>query len=238
MRNILVLTRREIASYFVSPVAYVVIGLFLVLSGAFFALGDFYPGAPAQMRSIFDVMMVILIFILPLLTMRSLAEEFRSGTIETLMTAPVTDVEVVVGKFLGCWLVYLAMLAPTLVYVVLLAAFGQPDYGPIAAGYLGLALLGAFYIAVGIFASSMSQSQVLAAIVAVVTLALLGILAPWIAAAVPSFWRHILQQAAVRSHYTDFSQGVVDLVHVLYFVALTLYVLFLAVKIVESRRWR
>ncbi|HUX00903.1 MAG: ABC transporter permease [Phycisphaerae bacterium] len=238
MRNVLVLTRREIASYFVSPVAYVAIGLFLVMSGFFFALGDFYPGAPAQMRSIFETMMVILIFVLPILAMRSLAEEFRTGTIETLLTAPVTDVEVVVGKFLGCWVVYLVMLAPTLFYVVLLAAFGEPDYGPIASGYLGLALLGALYIAVGIFASSMTGNQVIAAVVAFVILAIFSILAPWLAASVPSTWRHIIQQAAVRNHYTDFSQGVVDLVHVAYFVALTVYVLFLAVKIVESRRWR
>ena len=185
MRNVLVLTRREIASCFVSPVAYVAIGLFLVMSGFFFALGDFQPGAPAQMRSIFEKMMIILIFVLPILAMRSLAEEFRTGTIETLMTAPVTDVEVVVGKFLGCWAVYLVMLAPTLLYVVLLAAFGEPDYGPIASGYLGLALLGALYIAVGIFASSMTGNQVIAAVVAFVILVGLGILAPWLAASVP-----------------------------------------------------
>ena len=238
MRNILVLTRREIASYFVSPIAYVAIGLFLVIAGFCFALIDFVPGAPAQMQSIFTVMMIILIFVLPILTMRSLAEEFHSGTIETLMTAPVTDAEVVVGKFLGCWVVYLMMLAPTLLYVALLAAFGDPDYGPIASGYLGLALLGALYIAVGIFASSMTESQVIAAVVAFVLLAVLGLFAPWIAAAVPGVWRRLIQQAAVRTHYTDFSQGVVDLVHIIYFVALTLYALFLAVKLVESRRWR
>jgi ABC-2 type transport system permease protein len=238
MRNILVLTRREVASYFVSPVAYVAMALFLVIAGFFFALGDFYPGAPAQMRSIFEIMMIILIFVLPILTMRSLAEEFRTGTIETLMTAPVTDVEVVVGKFLGCWLVYLAMLVPTLSYVALLAAFGRPDYGPIASGYLGLALLGALYVAVGILASSMTRNQVIAAVVAFVILAVIGLLGPWIAASVPGTWRQIVSRIAVRSHYMDFSQGVVDLVHVVYFLAVTVYALFLAVKIVESRRWR
>jgi ABC-2 type transport system permease protein len=238
MRNVLVLTRREVASYFVSPVAYVAMALFLVIAGIFFALGDFYPGAPAQMRSIFEIMMIILIFVLPILTMRSLAEEFRTGTIETLMTAPVTDIEVVVGKFLGCWLVYLAMLVPTLSYVVLLAAFGRPDYGPIVSGYLGLALLGALYVAVGILASSMTRNQVIAAVVAFVILAVIGLLGPWIAASVPGTWRQIVSQIAVRSHYMDFSQGVVDLVHVVYFLAVTAYVLFFAVKIVESRRWR
>jgi len=238
MRNAFLLTRREVASYFVSPIAYVAMSLFLVISGFFFDLADFRPGAPAAMRSIFEVMMVILIFILPILTMRSLAEEHRSGTIETLMTAPVTDTGVVVGKFLGCWIVYLVMLAPTLLYVALLASFGNPDYGPVAAGYLGLVLLGAAYVAIGILASSLTQNQVIAAVVAFVILIVLALLAPWIASAVPSPWRTIIQQAAVQTHYTDFSQGVVDLVHVIYFLALTLYALFVSVKVLESRRWR
>jgi len=238
MQNVFVLTRREVASYFVSPIAYVAMALFLVIAGLFFALVDFRAGAPAQMRSLFDVMIVILVFVLPILTMKSLSEEHRSGTIETLLTAPVTDLEVVLGKFLGCWIVYLVMLAPTLLYLAILAAFGQPDWGPVASGYLGLVLLGALYVAVGILASSLTRSQVIAAVVAVVILVVLVMLAPWVATMVPSPWRTAIYQAAVRTHYEDFSRGVVDLVHVIYFVALVLYLLFFAVKIVESRRWR
>ena len=243
MSKVLLLTRREISSYFVSPIAYVAMALFLVISGIFFALADFRPGAPAAMRSIFDIMMFILIFILPMVTMRSLSEEQRSGTIEVLLTAPVTDIDVVVAKFLGSWIFYLAMLAPTLVYVVLLAAFGNPEYGPVASGYLGLVLLGALYVSVGLFASSLTQNQVIAAVTAFVILIVLAMLGPWIATVVPSrVWiiglRTLVQQATVRTHYQDFSQGVVDLVHVIYFVALTAYTLFLTVKVLESRRWR
>lgn len=243
MRNLLLLTRRELSSYFVSPIAYVAMALFLVIAGFFFALADFRPGAPAAMRSIFEIMMIILVFVLPIITMRSLSEEFRTGTAETLLTAPVTDIEVVVGKFLGCWFVFLAMLAPTLLYVVLLAAFGDPEYGPVASGYLGLALLGAMYVAVGLFASSLTSNQVIAAVTLFVILIVLAMLGPWIASVVPSRWwiipvRGIITQATVRTHYLDFSQGVVDLVHVLYFVALTVYALFLTVKVLESRRWR
>jgi len=243
MGKVLLLTRREVSAYFMSPIAYVAMALFLVISGVFFALADFRPGAPAAMRSIFDIMMLILIFIIPIVTMRSLSEEQRSGTIETLLTAPVTDFQVVLAKFLGSWIFYLAMLAPTLVYVVLLAAFGNPEYGPVASGYVGLVLLGALYVSVGLLASSLTRNQVIAAVTGFVILIVLAMLGPWIATVVPSrVWiigvRTLVQQATVRTHYLDFSQGVVDLVHVIYFVALTAYALFLTVKVLESRRWR
>ncbi len=238
MEKVWLLTRREVGSYFVSPIAYVAMALFLVIAGFFFALSDFRPGAPAAMRSIFDVMMIILVFVLPIITMRAISEEQKTGTIETLLTAPVTDVEVVAAKFLGSWVFYLAVLAPTLLYVVLLEAFGEPDLGPIASGYLGLALLGALYVAVGLFASSLTSNQVIAAVVAFVILLVLALVGPWLATLAPPPWRDALQMATVRSHYIDFSQGVVDGVHVIYFVALTLYALFLTVKVLESRRWR
>jgi len=238
MGKVWILTRRELSAYFVSPIAYVAMALFLVIAGFFFGLADFRPGAPAAMRSIFDVMMVVLVFILPIVAMRSLAEERRTGTLETLLTAPVTDAQVVVAKFLGCWLFYLAMLAPTAVYVAVLAAFGNPDFGPILSGYVGLALLGALYVGVGLAASALTSNQVIAAVTAFAVLMVLAALAPWIGTAVPPPWRGILLQASVRTHYADFSQGVVDAVHVIYFVAVTLLTLFLTVKILESRRWR
>jgi len=238
MDKVFLLTRREIASYFVSPIAYVAMALFLVVSGFFFALSDFRPGAPAAMRSIFDIMMIILVFVLPIITMRALSEEQRSGTIETLLTAPVTDVQVVAAKFLGSWVFFLAVLAPTLLYVVLLGAFGEPDLGPIASGYLGLALLGALYVAVGLFASSLTENQVIAAVTGFVILLVLAMVGPWLATLAPPPWRNVLQQATIRPHYIDFTQGVVDGVHVIYFVVLTVYALFLTVKVLESRRWR
>jgi len=238
MEKVLLLAKREVSSYFVSPIAYVAMALFLVISGFFFALADFRSGAPAAMRSIFDVMMLILAFVLPIVTMRSLAEERRTGTLETLLTAPVTDTQVVAAKFLGCWVFYLVMVAPTVIYVAVLRAFGNPDLGPILSGYVGLALLGALYVAVGLLASSLTSNQVIAAVTAFVILMLAALLASWVAAVVPSPWRGVIQQASVRSHYTDFTQGVVDLVHVIYFVVVTLLALFITVKVLESRRWR
>jgi ABC-2 type transport system permease protein len=238
MGKILILTRREVATYFVSPVAYVAMALFLGLSGVFFAVSDFRPGAPAAMRSIFEVMTIVLILIVPLITMRSLSEERRLGTLESLLTAPVTDTQVVVAKFLGCWFFYLAMLAPTALYVVALAIFGRPDYGPIASGYIGMALMGGMFVSIGLLASSLTSSQVISAIVSVIALFALTLVFLWVAAAVPQPYRRILVEASVRSHYNDFSQGVVDVVHIIYFIAVTVYALFFTVKVLESRRWR
>ncbi|HUU31695.1 MAG TPA: ABC transporter permease, partial [Phycisphaerae bacterium] len=172
MGKVWLLTRRELSAYFVSPIAYVAMALFLLL--VFFVsllwFGIFRPGQPAQMHYVFSVMTFVLILVVPALTMRSVAEERSSGTIETLLTAPITDFQVVIAKFLGCWLFYLAMLAPTALYVVVLAAFGNPDYGPILGGYLGLVLLGAMYVAIGILASSLTKTQVIAFVVALFTL--------------------------------------------------------------------
>ena len=137
------------------------------------------------------------------------------------------------------WLVFGSNVA----VAVLLGVFGRPDYGPIASGYLGLVLLGALYVAVGVFASSLTSNQVIAAVVGFVILIMLALLGPWVSTTLPSDWhgipwRGIVQQASVKTHYTDFSQGVVDATHVVYFLALALYALFLTVKVLESRRWR
>jgi ABC-2 type transport system permease protein len=240
MSKVLLLTRREVSSYFVSPIAYVAMAIFLLVTGVFFAgpyFGTFRPGQPAQLSFVFSVMTFMLTIVLPVLTMRSLAEERASGTIESLLTAPVTDAQVVVAKFFGCVFFYLAMLAPTAVYVAVLAAFGRPDFGPILSGYLGLVLLGTMYIAVGLLASSMTRIQVIAAVLGFFPLLVLWVLGP-LGGVLPPPWRTILREASTYSHYTDFGQGVVDLVHVVYFAALTLWALFFTVKVLESRRWR
>jgi len=240
MSKVLLLTRRELSAYFVSPIAYVALVLFLLLSGTLFGspwFGSFRPSQPAQLQSVFFMVSFILLLVVPALTMRTLAEERGSGTIESLLTAPVTDVEVVVAKFLGCWIFYLAILAPTLLYVVALAYFGSPDYGSIMAGYLGLVLLGAMYIAVGILASSLTRMQVIAFVVAFFPLLFLHLLGLF-AGSLPSPWRSIMRVASTLAHYEDFNRGIVAATHVVYFLAITVYTLFLTVKVLESRRWR
>jgi ABC-2 type transport system permease protein len=236
----LLLTRRELSAYFVSPIAYVAMVFFLLLSGILFGspwFGAFRPGQPAQLQSVFYLVSFVLLLVIPALTMRSLAEERGSGTIESLLTAPVTDVQVVLAKFLGCWIFYLAILAPTLLYVVALAAFSSPDYGSILAGYLGLVLLGMMYVAIGILASSLTRAQVIAFVVAFFPLLFLHLLGLF-AGSMPSPWRSIVRVAGTIAHCEDFNRGIVAATHVVYFLAVTVYALFLTVKVLESRRWR
>lgn len=233
-----VLARRELAAFFYSPIAYVVAAAFLAVSGIFFAGEIFVPGREAQVRDLFDRQAFILVFILPMLTMRLLAEEFRSGTIETLMTAPLKDWEVVLGKFLGTWLFYLTMLVPTLLYALVVLYYGRADFGPIATGYLGLALLGGLYIAVGTLTSSATRNQVISAVLAFLVISVFTFLLWGITYRVTGTWQDILRTVNVYERFSDFSQGLVDLKHVVFFVSVTAGVLFVAVKILESRRWR
>jgi ABC-2 type transport system permease protein len=240
MRKTLLLTRRELSAYFVSPIAYVAMVFFLFLSGILFGspwFGAFRPGQPAQLQSVFYLVSFVLLLVIPALTMRTLAEERGSGTIESLLTAPITDAQVVIAKFLGCWIFYLAVIAPTLLYVAALAAFGTPDYGSIMAGYLGLALLGAMYVAIGVLASSLTRMQVIAFVVAFFPLLFLHLLGLF-AGSMPSPWRSIVRMAGTLAHYEDFNRGIVAVNHVVYFLAITVYALFLTVKVLESRRWR
>jgi ABC-2 type transport system permease protein len=238
MSRATVIARREIGSYFHSPIAYVAMTLFLVASGISF-LNDFEPGQPAALRSIFDWMIWFLVLIVPILSMGLLSQEWATGTIETLMTAPVGETDVVLGKFLGSFGLLVVMLIPTLLYVVMLRIYGHPDAGPIVSGYLGILLVGALFISVGLFCSSLTRSQIVAAVASAAILVLITII-PWFVgskAALPKFWRSVIDQAVFK-RYTDFSKGVLDLGNVVFFVLTTAVFLFVTVKVLESRRWK
>jgi ABC-2 type transport system permease protein len=238
MSRATVIARREIGSYFHSPIAYVAMTLFLVASGISF-LNDFEPGQPAALRSIFDWMIWFLVLIVPILSMGLLSQEWATGTMETLMTAPVGETDVVLGKFLGSFGLLVVMLVPTLLYVVMLRIYGHPDAGPIVSGYLGILLVGALFISVGLFCSSLTRSQIVAAVASAAILVLITII-PWFVgskAALPKFWRSVIDQAVFK-RYTDFSKGVLDLGNIVFFVLTTAVFLFVTVKVLESRRWK
>jgi ABC-2 type transport system permease protein len=236
----MVIARRELLSFFVSPIAYVAMSLFLVACGFAFSQ-DFKAGQPALMRHVFEWMLWFLAFVVPILCMGSISQELSSGTIETLMTAPVNDGEVVTGKFAGAAGFLLVLLAPTLIYVVLLAITARPrlDFGPVLSGYLGMILAGSLFVAVSLFCSSLTRSQVVAAVSAFAILAVITII-PWLVGAwtmLPGFWRTVVNQA-VYARYADFSKGVIDTGHVFFFILSTGAFLFFTTKVLESRRWR
>lgn len=238
MRNVAALTQRELATNFLSPVAYIVAAVFLVATGHLFMKNTLVEGGEASVRSLLDSMAWLLVFAMPLLTMRVLADEFATGTIETLMTAPVTDVEVVFGKFLGVYVFYLGLLATTLVHVGLLFAYGATDVGVVLLGYLGMVLLGALYVAVGVFASALTRHQLVAAIIGMGVLSVFTLVVDAFAGWRGGDWRTVLAYVNILHHFKDFSKGILDTKSLVFFISGTVFFLFLAVKVLESRRWR
>lgn len=238
MNRAIAIGKRELASYFSSPIAYVAMTLFLLATGFSF-WDDFRPGQPVAMRSIFEWMVWLLVFIVPVLCMGLLAQEWATGTIETLMTAPLNEAEVVVGKFLGSLAFFIVLLIPTLLYLVMLRLYGKPDYGPIVAGYIGIVLVGGLFISIGLFCSSLTRSQVVAAVAASAMLFLVTIVPWWAAskATIVGFWRQVVEQG-VFNRYADFSKGIVDTGNLIFFLATTAVFLFLTTKVLESRRWK
>ncbi len=238
MRNVWTITHRELKSLFVSPVAYVVSALFLVAMGYLFSL-ILINTQDASLRSTFNNMIFVLLLLAPALTMKLLADEQRMGTIELLLTSPIDDWQVVLGKFLGSLVLFAVMfLGPTLFYVLILAVYGPPDYGPILTGYLGVLLLGASFLAIGVFTSSLTQNQVIAYFAGLVILLLL-----WIADAGSSFAgtgpvSDALAYLSISRHYDTFFQGVVDTSDIVYSLSVIVTSLFLATQVLQTRRWR
>lgn len=228
---------KETKSYFGTPAAYVVGAMFLALTGVFFVSEITSPFAEADVREIVDWASFFIIFLAPLLTMRLLAEEQKLGTLELLLTSPVRDWEVVIGKYLASLLILAAILAATLYYVLLLYVFGSPDTGPILSGYFGLLLYGAAALAIGLLGSSFSGNQIVAAVVGIAILLMLSYV-DRIGGLVEGIVRQIVQGMSMNSHIVDFTRGVIDLSSVVYFLSLAAVFIFLAIRSLETRRWR
>ena len=239
MRNVTAIMQREFLSLFCSPIGYIVIAGFWLVTGVLvWATGAFGPGRPAHLRDVFMWTPFVLTIIIPAISMRTLSEEYRTGTIETLMTAPISDAQMVLGKYLASLLCYVIMIAGTLVYLLLMEVFGNPDWGASVAAYLGLLLLGASFTAFGVFASSLTRNQIVAWILGAVPLMLFAWFAYFIVGRAEGWWREVLQQINVMGRFGQFARGQVEIDGVVFFLATAALFLFLAVKVVESRRWR
>ena len=236
---VVALMQRELSALFFSPIAYIVGFVFLILSGMYFTTDVLQPGNEASMRMLFERIASLLVFALPLLTMRSMADELATGSIESLMTAPVTDTGVVLGKFLGVMIFYIGLLATTLPHLVLMKIYSKPVGTEIVSGYIGLILLGAMFIAVGLFASSCTRHQLLAAVIAVAVLAAFSFAASYASEQLRAgFLRRFCTSLNVLDQFANCNKGMIDLRSVVFFLSNTCLFLFLAVKVLESRRWR
>lgn len=239
MGNVMTMARRELGAYFLSPIAYAVMAIYLFSAGLAFALGTFRAGGEASLRALFDFwIMLILVFVLPMLTMRLMSEELRSGTIETLLTAPVSETEIVLGKFLGAMVFFLILLATILLYPIILAMYGPVDLKLMVCNFLGVVLLGALYTSAGLFFSTMTRHQVIAVLSSFALLALMTFAFHALATLVEGWPKAVMQQLSVRTHFQDFVRGMLDLNHVVFFVTLTAFFLFISVKLLEVRRWQ
>jgi ABC-2 type transport system permease protein len=236
MKNIWTICARELTSYFSSPWSYLVSAAFLLVSGYGFGWSQ-----ETYMRTTIQEFLLwagfFLLFWAPAVTMRLLSEEEKLGTLEALMTSPVTELDIIVGKYLATLGMFLAVLILSLYFPLLLARFGDPDTGPIVSGYLGIFLLGAVFLSIGLFTSSVTSNQVLAFILGSTL-----VLALWFigkgAAMTEGGTSTVLLKISVSAYYMDFARGIIDSSAVIYYLSLILVFLFLAVRSLETRRLR
>jgi ABC-2 type transport system permease protein len=247
--------KKELRLYFTTPVAYGVVFCFLVITGYFFySIFAFYTMASMQaamnpqmardlnvtdsvMRPLFSNMSVILLLLMPLVTMRLFAEERKSGTIELLLTYPVRDGAVLLGKYFAALVLYLFMLALTLVYPGIVMYFARLEWGPLLTAYVGLLLMGATFIAVGICISSFFENQIMAGTVTFVVLLMFWVIG-WSGDAAGGIWKTILSELSIIEHFDTFAKGIFDTKDVIYYVNFTLLALFVGLKSLEARRWK
>jgi len=254
VRNVTAIAGKELRSLFGSPIAWVMMGLFAFLFGRFYLVfldyfirqgmgGQFGQGPQSQninmdmIRPLFSNTSVLILFLLPIVTMRTFAEEKRSGTIELLLTSPLTDLEIVLGKFLGAMALYGGLLAVTAVYISVLFIYGNPEWRPLVSGYVGLLLLGGCFISLGVFISSTTKNQMVAA-AATFVLALLLWIIDWSADSAGPTWGPILSYLSITQHFDDFAKGIIDTKHVVFYLSFITFGLFLTLKSADAERWR
>jgi ABC-2 type transport system permease protein len=233
----LAIARRDFASYFLTPTGYVVTALYLLFTGGFFLYG-FQPGQTATMRPVFEYGAWALLFIGPAISMRMISEEMRTGTAEMLMTAPVSEFSVIMGKFIAASWFLLVMLVPTVVYVVALEMYGRPDYGELSAGYMGVVCAGLAYLASGLFASTLTSSQLVAFMVALFFWLVLSVGAKMLPAYLPEPWSQLAVALDPDLRLRDFAIGLIDTANIAFFAGIAVFFLAAAVKSLEARRWR
>jgi ABC-2 type transport system permease protein len=252
MSNVLAIAQKELRSYFSSPIGYVIVGLFALLFGWFFyaylsifvrnseqmMMGGQTPNLNQHLvRGVLLNSAVIVLFVMPMITMRTYSEEKRSGTIELLLTSPLSDAQIILGKFFGAMGLYAAMLGVTLLYMLILFWYGDPEWKPIAAGYLGLLLLGGCFVSMGLLVSSLTKNQIVAGVATFALFLFLWVI-NWIGETAGPTTREVVTYLSITEHFDDFARGIIDTKHLVYYLSFITFGLFLTAKSVDSERWR
>jgi len=253
MRNIFAIAQKELRSYFASPIAYIVIGVFALLYGYFYvAILQYFVRQSMQsqlggggsmnvnqmmLRPLLQNVTILVLFMLPAITMRTYSEEKRSGTMELLLTSPITDLQIVLGKFLGAMALYGVMLAVSLIHIALLFVYGNPEWKPLLTAYIGLILLGGSFISVGLFISTLTKNQVVSFMATFGVFLLLWVI-NWIGSFSGPTMDSLTNYLSIIGHFDDFAKGVLDTTHLIYYLSFITLGLFLTAKSVDSERWR
>jgi len=238
MNNVYAVFKKEFRSYFNSPIAYIFITAFLVFSGWLFFRGFFLIGQ-ATMRPFFSILPWEFLFFVPAVTMRLWAEEKKMGTMELLMTLPLNDWEIVLGKFLAAFLFLAITVLLTFTFPLTLYYLGQPDLGPILGGYIGALLMGAAYLSIGLFISSLTENQIVAFILSVFACFGLFIIGePIVLTALPGWLAGFFSFLGLGAHFQSIGRGVIDSRDIIYYLSVIIFFLFLNTRFVESRKWR
>lgn len=259
MQATLAIYNKEFRSFFYSPMAYIILAFFTVLTGLFFyfnlsgfveacmrsdMMAQQYRMGPQPMnvnlmliRGYFWNIALISLFTLPAITMRLYSEEKRLGTVELLYTAPITPTQIILGKYMAGLALYIVMLIPTMLFMAFLYMYGSPDFMPILSGYIGLLMLGSAFIAIGIFISTTTENQIIAAIGGFAVSLLLWLMGMGASFAGPSL-APVLEYISIITHFEDFSQGVIDTGHIIYYFLFTFVGLYFSLKLIESVKWR
>lgn len=254
MENMWIICKKELRSYFVSPIAYLLLGMFAIVFGFFFwnAVGYFiYAGMEAQMRGgmfpmnineqvirpMVSNVSVIGLFLIPMITMRLFAEEKRSGTIELLVTAPIRDLEVVLGKWLAAMILYAGMLLLTALNFAWLFWYGNPDWKPLAVAYLGLLLQAGALLAIGTFLSTVTRNQIIAGAATFGVCLLLWVL-EWASDYESAAWSRVMAYLSILTHFESFAKGLLSIRDVVFYLTAIVLGLFLTTRSIESLRWR
>jgi ABC-2 type transport system permease protein len=255
MRNIWAICKKEIRTYFYSPIAYVIITVFLLLTGFFFnSLISWFNSQAIQLARnpayyqqmninqmvfspLFQNVSIILLLAIPLLTMRLFSEEKKIRTDELLYTSPISINQIILGKYFASLFVLLVMLLLTWIYVLFTFFYGNPEFMPLLTGYFGLFLTGAAFIALGIFFSSLTENQIVSALLTFGTLLLLLVL-NWAAFSATGFWKGVLNYLSFSQHFDNMTRGILDTSDLVYYFSLIFFGLFLTHSVIQSRRWR
>tara|TARA_Y100001970_G_scaffold283093_1_gene397448 strand:+ start:585 stop:1301 length:717 start_codon:yes stop_codon:yes gene_type:complete len=238
MNNIKHIFIKEVGSYFNSPMAYIFLVIFAIVNSFFFT-NIFFKVNQSDLRTLFDIIPLVYLFFIPAICMSLIAKENNTGTMEVLTTLPITDRELVIGKFLSAlFLIFVGLLFTFIQLYTLIQTGTDIDYGAIFTGYLGLFLLGAVYSSIGIFASSISKDQIVAFIVGVFLVLIFYLMDKTILFFAPPFMASFIQYLAVDYHLTNISRGVIDSRNIIYFLSIISFFLFMTIRLLESRKWK